>query len=469
MDAASFVPPCDCVLFLESSWTPESFVYEHHQKLKNLCSNNILVVYKYSFLDITSDNPQDVEITFLCHPHQNAILGERICLSQSPIFSIAKEGQAICIGTHTATIQTKPAFFQDLYATFLQKSLFSLIEPMAFRPCFIPKPWGQEIWFTGVEKRGISQIARFFQTEHKNDNNAVPLPWFISAFPQTICGFCETKKGLVLIKILDPSCDPILGNLYYELHQEKNEVYVVTNISKANRDPGYMKLGIDAKKIAQYQGQPLELKKDFLDAIKNYENIRNKIDALPAHSDIPSHWQDEESARRQAMNAFVGYLTLNVGDVVAIPTLVPHALQHGVRVVEFQTPTYERLIMSFEQKVLTQPHWDSDRAVELMSVQAPSHTQLKIREKTTTYLVEEVCSFPDFFALRITLQENSVFTINACNSYQICFFVAGQALLEHNTTTGALQPESCILLPSGQCATVRATTPSVFLVCVPCI
>ena len=46
----------------------------------------------------------------------------------------------------------------------------------------------------------------------------------------------------------------------------------------------------------------------------------------------------KEAAARSACLTFTDERALEVGDVIRVPTWVPHSLQQGVRVVEFQTP-----------------------------------------------------------------------------------------------------------------------------------
>src|SRR5690606_35807905 len=132
-------------------------------------------------------------------------------------------------------------------------------------------------------------------------------------------------------------------------------------------------------------------------AVKRYEAVRRAIDALldekkqqqgmALSQPVAAHqlklWINElsqvaeyqhliefEKEYKQAMNSFIALQPLAVGDVVTVPRLVPHALQHGVRVVEFQTPVYERKILSFGQKVLTQEHWDTVEALTLVDMAA---------------------------------------------------------------------------------------------------
>ena len=94
---------------------------------------------------------------------------------------------------------------------------------------------------------------------------------------------------------------------------------------------------------------------------KMTEKLRKKIDkGMNIDSEL-------ERKAKKNMNAFTTIKKIQLGDVIRGPTWVPHSLQHEVRVVEFQTPTYERFIISFEQKVLTQKNWDSEYAIKRLS------------------------------------------------------------------------------------------------------
>ena len=98
---------------------------------------------------------------------------------------------------------------------------------------------------------------------------------------------------------------------------------------------------------------------------------------MPPASDSPPG--SEEKNLRQEMNSFTSMHTLRVGDVISIPTYTPHALQHGVRAIEFQTPHYERQILSFAQKVLTQSDWDTESAIaNAVITSEPASTHLII-------------------------------------------------------------------------------------------
>ena len=37
--------------------------------------------------------------------------------------------------------------------------LFDLNAPIPLQPIAIPKPWGQEIWYTGIEQRGVAEVG----------------------------------------------------------------------------------------------------------------------------------------------------------------------------------------------------------------------------------------------------------------------------------------------------------------------
>jgi hypothetical protein len=96
------------------------------------------------------------------------------------------------------------------------------------------------------------------------------------------------------------------------------------------------------------------------------------------------------------MDDFTWLKPVSVGDVVQVPRLLPHALQHGVRVVEFQTPVYERKILSFGQRVLTQGHWDTEEAVDQMLLRPPAEKSTEILLREEQGQVERVADAPGF-------------------------------------------------------------------------
>jgi hypothetical protein len=170
---------------------------------------------------------------------------------------------------------------------------------------------------------------------------------------------------LTLLKILDPSSTPVLGDLYFELHEEKREVYVVTHIDREAWPDGvgYIRYGFAPERVGQFANEA-EFRSAYLAAVQAYESVRRALDSLPEGAEPDRELLALEPVLREGMNSFTGLRALRVGDVVEVPLLVPHALLHGVRTVEFQTPTYERKILSFAQKVLTQDHWDTTVGVE---------------------------------------------------------------------------------------------------------
>ena len=105
-------------------------------------------------------------------------------------------------------------------ATLNQFAVFESGRALGLEPARIPKPWGQEVWFTGVEERGVCLFHRW--------SAQLPIPWVQAAAPGAFAG--SPAEPLVLLKILDPVAQEVVGDLYFELHEEKREVYVVTHI-----------------------------------------------------------------------------------------------------------------------------------------------------------------------------------------------------------------------------------------------
>ncbi|MFU8816540.1 MAG: hypothetical protein ACNA7W_14425 [Pseudomonadales bacterium] len=306
-----------------------------------------------------------------------------------------------------------------------------LDQPVLLEPAFVPKPWGQEIWFTGIEARGESQVV--------TAAGRLPLSQYLSLAPRRLC----RNAPLVLLKVLDPKHEPVLGDLYFELHEEKQEVYVVTRVDPAAWPDGVgrMRFGMNQDLRARYRGDDAGFRHDYLEAVQAYERVRRAIDAGEPVA------AEQEAQLRAAMDAFSALRDLRVGDVVTVPIRLPHSLQHGVRVIEFQTPTYERHIISFAQRVLSQDHWDTAIAVQRMRLDAPP---LASFERLAPGL-ERIVAFSDFRVWRLTLQPGATFVLPPHPSYALCMVVQGCVALGPVT----LAPEQAAFVPAAALATER--------------
>ena len=195
-------------------------------------------------------------------------------------------------------------------------------------PVTVSKPWGSEIWYSGVEARGESRVRR--------GAASVPLSRHLQALGR--------DAPVVLLKVLKPTA----GDLYIEVHQRKSEVYVVDAIDP-ERWPttGRMLLGVDQQWRAALgdQGYRAALAARARAAETGAGDIRDVATLLRS-------------------------VAVRTGDVVTIPPGMPHCLPRGVQVVEFQTPVYERRILAAGGRVVTQSGWDVDAAVALMDLDA---------------------------------------------------------------------------------------------------
>jgi hypothetical protein len=455
----------EVVLFANFSASPEDFIHNLCTILPSSSSlSRVMCVFAVEFFQSWDEHTVSLHMGYLLSRGQGAWAVEKMSLfdlAKSP--RPASQGDSFVLLNKTITVNFDPHFVKKTKALFEeQEGMFLPSDVFLLKPVFIPKPWGQEIWFSGVEKRGVSLISSF------EGASAMCQPWFFALLPKRFLGEKYAQKHLTLIKILDPLAQEVTGDLYYELHQEKNEVYVVTDISAPK---GRIKMGISEEKLQLYHGKEQELKQDFLAAIKAYESVRREIDALLDTTEkekIPATLVAQEKDLRAKMDAFTGYLDLAVGDVIRVPTHLPHALQHGVKVVEFQTPTYERLIVSFAQKVLTQSHWDTEKALSLMTISPPKKTILPERTRTAMCCVEEVCSFPDFYACRVTTASLFSFELKACGFYRIVYVVSGvcEFGLSNGRTRRAL-PGQCVFVPAEESVSLLGEAPGVFLLCAP--
>ena len=322
----------------------------------------------------------------------------------------------------TAAFQTESTYVVDWAARRAGAAVVCNKEPLLLEPCVVDKPWGREVWYTGIEQRGRSFV--------RSETGRTELPYALGMFPVSLIG--EQERPPVLIKALEPLPEEVLGDLYLEVHREKWEVYVVLDVSRTAWPDGVGRLraGLSPDAIERYRGRsgaawPESLSQDLLAGIRAYEAVRRDIDArfdqalqgrgldpaqgVPAalHAELsaalPTELRAEERSLRAAVEDFLGTTPMPEGAVACLPPGTLHSLQHGVKVVEFQTPTYERLIAMFAQKVLTQRHWNTEAAVQLMHKAAYSPPRPEPLEQGPGRSLERIVAFPEFEVQRLTL------------------------------------------------------------------
>ena len=94
----------------------------------------------------------------------------------------------------------------------------ALDEPVGLAPVHIPKPWGQEIWYTGVEERGVCGFG--------GRGASTPIPWLQAVLPDAVAGVAGEPLGLLKILgkqlqfLLPTILPPGLGNISIQLHEE---------------------------------------------------------------------------------------------------------------------------------------------------------------------------------------------------------------------------------------------------------
>ena len=198
--------------------------------------------------------------------------------------------------------------------------------PALLEPVTVRKPWGREVWYSGIEARGESRVH--------HGGERIRLSQFLATL--------RRDRPVTLLKTLHPDA----GNLYVEVHERKYEVYIVDEVD-AERWPeaGQMLLGASVERGGLGEAE-----------------FRERMLAAARAA--------EASCRVDGVAALMRPVPLAVGDAVAIAPRVPHSLLRGVSVVEFQTPVFERKILAASQRVATQAGWDSAEAVDLIDLEA---------------------------------------------------------------------------------------------------
>lgn len=311
--------------------------------------------------------------------------------------------------------------------------------PLPLETVAIPKPWGQEIWYTGIEARGVCRV------------NGMPLPWLLDIFGDRL----GCSQVPLLLKILDPYPEENIGDLYFEMHQHKREVYVVTAVDETAWPDGTggIRYGFNQSLRAAFPDRHSFLAA-YLEAVNAYRNVRSRIDekvgANAALNDyrrdlgqLPESLRREEVTLRNAMYEFTAMQPLKVGDVVTVEPLVPHSLQHGVRVVEFQTPHYERYILSFGQQVVTQDHWDTAAAMNEVVVEAPQNAS----PETLAPGQQLIADFDAFRVRRLQLEGSQAIRLRL-PGYALVIGVYGRMALQGLARPVQVATEQAYLVPA---------------------
>ena len=89
---------------------------------------------------------------------------------------------------------------------------------------------------------------------------------------------------------------------------------------------------------------------------------------------LPAQLVEQEQHAKTELESFVGWKNLKVDSFRR--NLRPTFSTTWRRGYRIQTPVYERFIISFDQKVLTQNHWDVESAFEVMKLKTPKLRRL---------------------------------------------------------------------------------------------
>ena len=194
-------------------------------------------------------------------------------------------------------------------------------KPVALLPATIDKPWGCEIWYSGIERRGESRV--------RAGGADLPLSRFLAEQGR--------QSPVTLLKALRPTA----GHLYIEVHATKCETYAVRQVAPG----GGLLLGV-----------------------KQAERRARGDEGFRAALLAAAQAAEAGTGSLCAVTRLLNLVPLRHGDVVTIPPRVPHSLRRGTTVIEFQTPTFERKILAASQPVVTQSAWDCAEAVATMDL-----------------------------------------------------------------------------------------------------
>ena len=207
-----------------------------------------------------------------------------------------------------------------------------------------------------------------------------------------------------------------------------------------------------------------------IDSIRQFHSNNHIILIDDSTEKISTELSTQEMSLRNKAADFVGDYPVKVGDIVSFPVLQIHSLRHGIKVIEFQTPHYERLIVMSAQKVLTQKHWDTGNALSKILPEVYQKPELKKLHKSAGILVERFVDFPQFTADRISLDNEQTLDVQLGGQYQLLINVSGQAaVFPENGQAVFLNPEEALFLPVGMVSYRLKNTGDSQLICLKAI
>lgn len=342
-----------------------------------------------------------------------------------------------------------PAGSGGLYAD-VDGTRIPLDEPLKLLPVTVSKPWGHETWYSGIEARGESSV----QAQH----GRLPLLSYLSLAPQRLCG----RRPPVLLKELTSRPEPVIGELYFEIHERKQEVYLVTEVDKHVYPDGIgaIRFGMNQTLRATHPSDDA-FRLAFLTAVESYQREGQGLGQELRKIALPGQ---RSSASRDQMLSFINLTALRRGDVIVVPSGVPHSLQPGLRVLEFQTPSYERQIIYASQPVLTQAGWDSARAIAQMSLEPPA------APLPATHPDPVVASFEEFGVHRISISASASADQPMPEGLPYAVCIATDNDITINCARGTLklaEGEAAFIPGSAQRVTFNATNPAQLLLSGP--
>ena len=330
--------------------------------------------------------------------------------------------------------------------------------PLLLEPVIVPKPWGRELWYSGIEARGVSTMrVGAGRTSLFDALHLMPRALLGEAPPgEVLPGGTSSEEALfppILLKQLDPFPQAGLGDLYLEVHRAKWEAYLVSALDAScwPAGEGILLAGTqgaqpEEPRIAELQAAEA-YRRTLGAAIDAYAALRARLEplearalaergwdaqkALPleayraARAALPAALREEERGKRQVVQGLLGRVPLRVGDVAVLPPGVVHSLQHGVQVIEFQTPSYERSVAMASQRVLTQGHWDTAAALAQMRFEPYQRPQPELLEAAEGVVGERVVAFPQFEVQRWRLSDGATWVLDCGLLYGLLHVVCG--------------------------------------------
>ena len=140
------------VFFIETENSPEGIIYSVLNDMKQKNISESFCVCKVHFHQTWNKNRQILELIYEIKQINHELEIESFTISDELKSFTHQSGELKKLGENTLTVNLDSKLYLKIQKEFHEcKNIFETKDLFLLNPVFIPKPWGQEVWYFSTE------------------------------------------------------------------------------------------------------------------------------------------------------------------------------------------------------------------------------------------------------------------------------------------------------------------------------